>query len=64
MNKLEQIYRDLQKHMDRMPVGYPATSSGVDIRILKQFFTPEEAEVHSVRVAKPALSTVNWRPRL
>jgi len=36
---------NLQKHLDRMPVGYPATESGVELRILEQLFTPEEAEV-------------------
>ena len=45
MDKEEQIYRDLQKHMDTLPVGFPATQSGVEIRILKHLFTPEEAEI-------------------
>jgi ferredoxin len=41
----EDLYRKLQQHLDRMPVGFPATKSGVEIKILKQLFTPEEAEV-------------------
>lgn len=41
----EKIYRDLQKYLDRMPISYPATESGVEIRILKHLFTPEEAEI-------------------
>ncbi|HEY98406.1 MAG TPA: 4Fe-4S binding protein [Dehalococcoidia bacterium] len=45
MDKVEQVYRDLQVHLDRMPVNYPATRSGVEIRILKHLFTPEEAEI-------------------
>jgi electron transport complex protein RnfB len=28
-----------------MPVGFPATKSGVEIRLLKHLFTPEEAEI-------------------
>ena len=28
-----------------MPVGFPATASGVEIRVLEHFFTPEEAEI-------------------
>ena len=40
-----QVYRDLQKHLDRLPAGYPATESGVEIRILKHLFTPEEAQI-------------------
>ena len=38
------VYRELQKHLDNMPVGFPATKSGVEIRLLKHLFTPEEAE--------------------
>ncbi|MHA1903747.1 MAG: ATP-binding protein [Candidatus Thorarchaeota archaeon] len=39
------VYRALQKHLDNMPVGFPPTESGVEIRILKRLFTPEEAEL-------------------
>lgn len=41
----ESVYRRLQQHLDRMPIGFPATESGVEIRILMRLFTPEEAEV-------------------
>ena len=41
----DELYRELQRHLDRMPVAYPATESGVEIRILKQLFTPEEARL-------------------
>jgi electron transport complex protein RnfB len=40
------IYRGLQKHIDKcMPVGFPATKSGVDLSILKRLFSPEDAEL-------------------
>jgi len=39
------LYRELQRHLDRMPIPYPATESGVEIRILKRLFTPEEVRV-------------------
>jgi electron transport complex protein RnfB len=45
MNGEPDVYRKLQTHLDRMPVGFPATASGVEIRILKHLFTPEEAEI-------------------
>ncbi|MFA5903936.1 MAG: 4Fe-4S dicluster domain-containing protein [Desulfobacula sp.] len=38
------VYERLAKHLDNLPASYPATDSGVEIRILKQLFTPEEAE--------------------
>ena len=40
-----EVYRELQRHLDKMPVGFPATKSGVEIRILKHLFTPEEANI-------------------
>ena len=39
------VYRELQQHLDQMPVGFPATESGVEIRILKQLFSPLEARI-------------------
>ncbi|MHA1254682.1 MAG: 4Fe-4S binding protein [Promethearchaeota archaeon] len=41
----EEIYHDLQKYLDQFPIGYPATKSGVEIRVLKHLFTPKEAEI-------------------
>ena len=51
------IYRQLQQHLDRMPVPFPATSSGVELRILRMLFTEEDAEVAL------ALSAVPESPR-
>jgi Pyruvate/2-oxoacid:ferredoxin oxidoreductase delta subunit len=39
------LYRRLQRHLDRMPVGFPPAPSGVEIRILERLFTPEEAGI-------------------
>jgi ferredoxin len=38
-------YRRLQQHLDKMPVGYPATKSGVEIDLLKSIFTPQQASI-------------------
>ena len=40
-----EAYRQLQKHLDTMPVGYPSTKSGVEINLLKMIFSPKEAIV-------------------
>ena len=53
MDTETQIYRDLQKNLDKLPSGFPATESGADIRLLKQFFTPEEAKVGAQLSMKP-----------
>ncbi|MBI9077511.1 MAG: 4Fe-4S binding protein [Desulfatibacillum sp.] len=36
-------YRSLQKHLNSMPVGFPRTISGVEMRILRSIYTPAEA---------------------
>ena len=41
----DQIYRKLQIQLDKYPIGYPATKSGVEIDILKYFFTPLQAKI-------------------
>ena len=47
------VYRRLQEHLDSLPVGYPATQSGVELRILKRLFTEEEAEMACFLSALP-----------
>ena len=39
------IYQRLARHLDNLPGGYPPTESGVELRILKRLFTPEDAEL-------------------
>jgi Na+-translocating ferredoxin:NAD+ oxidoreductase subunit B len=41
----DRSYVRLQKHLDRQAVGFPATKSGAEIRVLKHIFTPREAEI-------------------
>ena len=45
MENADNVYVDLQKHLDKQAVGFPATKSGVEIRILKQYFNPEQASL-------------------
>ncbi|OLS30164.1 MAG: CoB--CoM heterodisulfide reductase iron-sulfur subunit A [Candidatus Thorarchaeota archaeon AB_25] len=39
------VYRRLQQHFDGFPLRFPATESGVELRLLKHLFSPEEAEI-------------------
>jgi Pyruvate/2-oxoacid:ferredoxin oxidoreductase delta subunit len=41
----EDIYGRLREFLDRMPEGFPATDGGVEIRILKKLFSPEDAKI-------------------
>ncbi|MFX0152839.1 MAG: 4Fe-4S ferredoxin, partial [Candidatus Hodarchaeota archaeon] len=45
--KLEEkkIYRKLQEHLDKLPIGFPPTKSGVELKLLQYLFTPDEAKV-------------------
>jgi len=37
------IYKKLAQRLDTIPNGFPATESGVELRLLAKLFTPEEA---------------------
>jgi electron transport complex protein RnfB len=39
----DQVYRNLQKHLNSMPIGFPSAESGADIKVLKAYFNPDEA---------------------
>ncbi len=39
------VYRKLQRHLDSQAVGFPATKSGSEIRILKRIFSLQEAQI-------------------
>ena len=40
-----EIYHNLRQNLDNLPIGYPSTESGIEIKILKHLFTPEEAKI-------------------
>ena len=45
MESNNDVYRKLQRHIDSMPIPFPESKSGLDIKLLKHFFSPEEAEI-------------------
>jgi len=42
---MSDTYEQLRKRLDDLATGYPATKSGVEIRILKKLFTIEDADL-------------------
>ena len=40
---MNEAYKKLAIELDKIPNGYPATESGVELKILAKLFTPEEA---------------------
>lgn len=58
------VYIRLREHLDKMPVGYPPTESGVEIRLLQRLFTVEEAQVTLCLSALPEpLERIHRRAR-
>ncbi|HOC60794.1 MAG TPA: 4Fe-4S binding protein [Smithellaceae bacterium] len=54
-NQDDALYRQLQIQLDQYPIGYPATNSGIEIELLKYFFTPDQAKV-ALCLTLPAIS--------
>lgn len=52
----QDVYLRLREHLDSLPVGFPSTKSGVELRMLRRLFTEEEAEMACQ--LKPLLETV------
>ena len=48
------IYPKLREHLDKLPIGFPSTDSGVEIRVLRHLFTPIEAEIAVRLTSLPA----------
>jgi len=42
---MSDVYERLAKRLDELPQGYPATDSGVELKILQKIFTPDDAEM-------------------
>ena len=45
MAKHDNVFRALQKHLDKHPVGYPKTITGSELKVLRHIFTPKEARI-------------------
>jgi len=41
----DETYIKLREHLDRFPIGFPKTSTGIEIEILKRLFTEEEDKI-------------------
>lgn len=50
---MNRVYEKLAKHLDDLPGGFPETDSGLEYKILKRLFTPEEAETATLLTMAP-----------
>lgn len=49
----EDVYRRLQERLDDLPVRFPRTESGVELRLLREIFTPDDARIALALSAVP-----------
>ena len=54
---MSDAYKNLAIHLDNLPGGYPATDSGIELKILRRLFTEKEAAIALRLTLKP--ETVN-----
>jgi len=47
------VYRRLADHLNRLPAGFPATPTGVELKVLKRLFTPDQAWLAQQLTLKP-----------
>lgn len=47
------VYKKLAQHLHNTPCGFPPTESGIELKILKQLFTEEEADIAASLVMMP-----------
>jgi ferredoxin/DNA-binding Lrp family transcriptional regulator len=49
----EHVYKQLAERLDAIPNGFPATESGIELRLLEKIFAPEEAALAAVMSLSP-----------
>lgn len=58
----EDVYRRLAQRLDAIPNGFPATESGVELRLLAKIFEPEEAALAAeMRLAREPAEVIGAR---
>lgn len=50
---MDSFYKKLALKLDEIPNGFPATESGVELKLLAKLFTPEEARIASFMGMEP-----------
>jgi len=53
MDEHTAVYEKPADHLDRLPQRYPRTATGLEIRILRKLFTPEQASLAQLLTLDP-----------
>ncbi len=57
-----EVYRKLQREIDKMPIPFSETSSGAELKLLEDLFTPFEAEIASnLNILPESISVIRKR---
>ncbi|MFX0175603.1 MAG: ATP-binding protein [Candidatus Hodarchaeota archaeon] len=58
----QDIYRNLQIHLDQFPIGFPPTKTGIELKLLKNVFTEKEAIIATkLRASFDSLEEIHER---
>ena len=64
MTDHDDVYRKLSREIDKMPVPFSETASGVELKLLKHLFTPAEAEIAlHLNILPETISRIHKRVR-
>ncbi|MGA2781796.1 MAG: hypothetical protein ABSF13_07725 [Smithella sp.] len=50
---MNDIHERLRDRLEMMAIGYPSTANGVEVKILRQLFSEEDADLFLKMEAKP-----------
>lgn len=53
----DDVYKKLAQRLNAIPNGFPATESGVELKLLAKIFTPQEAKLASVMRLTPEVAS-------
>ncbi len=60
----DDIYIKLREEIDKMPIPFSETASGVELKLLKHLFSPEEAEIAvNLNIMPETISRIHKRVR-
>ncbi len=64
MNTHHNVYRKLQQEINKMPIAFSETTSGVELKLLQRLFTPTEAEIAlNLNIMPESLDRIHKRVR-
>ena len=57
----QDLYRTLQKQLDTYSLGFPSTESGVEIELLRELFSEDDANVFAKHLLRNGKGEMTFR---